>query len=889
MTTLSAAPPWTRGFGALALAWLAGTAWQLQQAALWERTVLLQIGAVAFAALLLLVLLSLLSPVSPLLSLSPLSAPSPLPLSAPSALRARRWRAGWPACLTLWAAVIALAFVATSWRAHERLAQALPAALEGQDLVLSGRVASLPRNGLSGSRFVFEVDSATRGSESVAVPPRLSLAWYRGMDEDAMLGGPPEDLRAGQRWRFTVRLKQAHGLFNPGGFDLELWLFEQGILATGQVRSRPGALPVKLQERSGLGIHRLRQDVRDAIVMRVPDPALAGVLAALSIGDQAAIERADWEVFRLTGVAHLMSISGLHITMLAWLAALLAARLWRLNGRCCLLLPAQQAGRWTGLVVALAYAAFAGWGVPAQRTVCMLAVVVALRSAGWRWPAHAVLLAAALAVTLFDPWALLQPGFWLSFAAVALLVSSEPVQAAQVVQEHGPVQGQGQAQAHDPARDPADDPGQGQGQRQRQRHALSLIPGLASPLARARKLLREAIHTQLVATVGLAPLSMLFFQQISVVGFVANLVAIPLVTLLVTPLALLGMLLPPLWVLAGWVVQALMVFLQALATLPGASWSAAAAAPWAVVCGLLGGLLAIAPLPWRWRVLALPFMLPLLAPAVQRPAPGQFEAVAADVGQGTAVLVRTRHHLLVYDSGPVYSSASEAGSRVLLPLLRHRGERRVDLLMLSHKDSDHVGGAAALMAGLPVLQLSSSLLPEHPLLQRGVPHRPCHAGQRWSWDGVHFEVLHPLPGDPGQSLKPNAVSCVLRVQGSGHSLLLTGDIEAAQEAALVRRAASALRSDWLLVPHHGSRTSSTPAFLAAVAPQQAVVQAAYRSRFGHPAPDVLARYAARGVPVWRSDQCGALTLKADAVQVCERFAERRYWHHAGAQTLASPP
>jgi competence protein ComEC len=268
-----------------------------------------------------------------------------------------------------------------------------------------------------------------------------------------------------------------------------------------------------------------------------------------------------------------------------------------------------------------------------------------------------------------------------------------------------------------------------------------------------------------------------------------------------------------------------------------------------------------------------------------------------------AVLLRTRSHLLVYDSGPAYTPQADAGSRVLLPLLRVRGETRIHLLMLSHRDSDHVGGAAALLAGVPVAAVSRSLDDGHPLREtlaaRGVPHRPCVAGQRWRWDGVAFEVLHPAQADLGLPHKPNALSCVLRVQAAGGaSVLLTGDIEAAQEAALLQRDAAVLRADVLLVPHHGSKTSSTAAFLDAVQPGVAVVQAGYRSRFGHPAPPVLARYAERGIVVMRSDRCGAWTWPANAVAgpasaqtpgagLCARDVARRYWHHRPPESVAT--
>ena len=742
-------------------------------------------------------------------------------------------------------ALLLLALASAGWRAQSRLDERLAPALEGQDLWVTGVVARLPQSGPSGIRFWFEVEHAALGRPGGAVvrlPALLSLGWYDGFGDDAPAAEGRADLRAGQRWRLPLRLKQPHGALNPHGFDAELMWFEQGLGATGHVRNgrlAGQAGPRLLAEGVAHPVERARQDIRDAIRRQVGDARAAGVLAALAVGDQSAIDREDWDLFRRTGIAHLVSISGVHVTMFAWLAAALAGWAWRRSSRLMLWIPTPLAARWVGLGLATAYAVLAGWGVPAQRTVLMLATAGLLRSLGRHWPWPLVLLAAAVVVTVLDPWALLQPGFWLSFTAVGLLMASEP---------HAPLP--------KPSGDQAD----------------------AGWRRWAASLLGRHLRSQAVATLGLAPLSLVFFQQLSLVGFVANLVAIPLVTLLITPLALLGVLVPGLWWLAAALVKLGCLGLAALAGWPGAVHLAAAAPAWVVACGLLGALLGVLPLPWALRGLALPLLLPLLWPPVARPAWGSVELIAADVGQGTAVLVRTQSHLLVYDSGPQYSLESDAGQRVLLPLLQARGEAVVHRLMISHSDSDHVGGAASLVAGLPVQALHTSLPPDHALLQRGLPHTRCEAGQQWQWDGVQFDVLHPLPDDYAQPRKSNAMSCVLHIRDqAGRSLLLAGDIEAAQEAALLGRLGPALASSVLLVPHHGSRTSSTRPWLTAVAPQWAVVQAGYRSRYGHPAADVMGRYDEQGIKVVRTDRCGAW-LWHDGQTACTRDVRRRYWH-----------
>ncbi|MEO8151520.1 MAG: DNA internalization-related competence protein ComEC/Rec2 [Rhizobacter sp.] len=749
------------------------------------------------------------------------------------------WR--WPRLWVLsFAAALLMGLGASGWRASARLAEALPPSLEGQDLQVVGVVAGLPQQSPVGIRFRFEIEEARSQGLVVSVPPLVALGWYNGWHEDATLSAPQQSLRAGQRWRFTLRLRQPHGNMNPYGFDYELNLFEQGLRATGNVRAGDPSQPELLDAQAGYAVDRLRQRVRDAIYAKVSDARAAGVLAALAVGDQSAIDRDDWQLFRNTGVAHLMSISGLHVTMFAWLAGLLVASLWRRSARAMLWLPAQIAGRWGGVAAASGYALFSGWGVPAQRTVWMLATVTLLQLLGRRWPWMLVLLAAGVVVSALDPWALLQPGFWLSFMAVGLLMSSEPVH-----RYREPVVAQGW-------------------------------------LRRVWATVKTDLRTQVIATLGLTPLTLVFFQQVSVVGFVANLVAIPLVTLVITPLALLGVALSPLWQLGALVEQVLASGLVLLDHLPGAVWLVPVAPLWAQAAGLAAAALLISPLPWRVRLLALPLVMPLLLPVRDLPNEGQFELLALDVGQGTSVLVRTASHLMVYDAGPQYSRDNDAGQRVLLPLLRARGETRIDRMVLSHRDLDHVGGAAALINNMPVTELLSSLETEHPLRAMAAPPRRCEAGQSWQWDGVRFDVLHPPPSAYDEARKSNGMSCVVKVTGAQGTALLTGDIERQQEADLVAISPEALRSDLLVVPHHGSRTSSTAAFLDAVHPERAVIQSGYMNRFGHPVAEVLARLHDRDVAVRVSPDCGAWWWHSGqrvAGGTCERETGLRYWHY----------
>lgn len=805
------------------LGFVVGTALQLQQGVLWDGWVygcLLALAPVAYA------------------------------------LTAIKIRANFAPRLLLPVLVAGAALGLTGLRATVYASHTLDPALEGRDVLVTGVVASMPQRTEAGVRFRLAVESSQWNGQSVVIPDTVDVGWYGG----AFPAGPAAamgadtatetslqqislqrvagDVRAGERWSMVLRLKAPHGSRNPAGFDFELWLWEQGVQATGYVRATPKDVPpTRIAQTWRHPVVLARQMVRDRIFAYVTARQWAGMIAALVVGDQNAIGRLDWDVFRATGVAHLVSISGLHITMFAWAAALVVGWVWRRSPRLCTALPAPNASLLGGLLLACLYALFSGWGVPAQRTCLMLATVVALRLSGTRWPWPHVWMLGCAVVVAMDPWALLQPGFWLSFVAVGILFATDSGA----------------------------------------RYALSTRLGWLNAHVLA------SVREQWVVTVALTPLTLLLFGQVSLVGMVANAVAIPWITLVVTPLAMFGSAMPALWDVAAAALELLFTYLQWLSQWPWASVTMAIPPWWVGASGLLAGVLMVAPLPWSVRALALPLALPLLLWRTPAPPVGEFELIAADIGQGNAVLVRTAHHALLYDAGPRYSLESDAGHRVLVPLLQAL-HIQLDRVVLSHRDTDHVGGAAAVLAMQAQADVLSSVDALNPVNDQR-PIQRCVAGQSWMWDGVRLEVLHPQVQDYTPTARSNALSCVLRISNSaGRSVLLAGDIEQAQEARLVDSGAT-LASDVLLVPHHGSKTSSSAEFLDAVQPKVALVQSGYRNRFGHPALSVVQRYRERDITLMDSPHCGAYTWgswheEMHQNDACIRQREPHYWSHA---------
>jgi competence protein ComEC len=709
-------------------------------------------------------------------------------------------------------------------RAGSVLADRLATELEGVDLRVEGRIADLPVVSERGVHFAFDIERAWQGDQPVQLPHKIQLSLYNAVPT----------LYVGDVWTFNVRLKRPHGFQNPGGFDYEAHLFQLRVRATGYVREHePYRLLAPLGTLTegllpGYRLDRFRQNLSARIQALLPENRFAPMITAFANGDDDAIPDDQWQVLTRTGTNHLIAISGMNIGLVAGLVFLLARWLWSLPGTTVLRAPAPLVAAAAALLAALGYAALAGFAIPTQRALVMLAVALGGLFLRRRSSPSVLLAVALLAVLLVDPLAVMSPGFWLSFAAVAVILYTV---------------------------------------------AGTSVQGWKERLVAWGRL-------QWAIAAGLLPLLLLLFQQVSLSGPFANLVAIPVVELLVIPATLLGVagsfFLPDsltAWpfLLAAKALAILWPLLELLAQLEGAQWTQHNPPLWTLGAALVGVLLLLAPrgIPARW--LGLAWLLPMFLVRPPLPAPGEARVTLLDVGQGLAVVVQTAGHTLVYDTGARLSARFDAGRAVVVPFLRHAGVMRVDTLIVSHGDNDHIGGSASLLAALPVTRVLSSVPERLPNAET------CQSGQAWEWDGVRFVMLHP---QTDTQLAGNNRCCVLRIETRSGQALLPGDIAAKAEYELLARATEQLRVDVLVVPHHGSKTSSTQAFVDAVRPQVALLPVGYRNRYHHPHPLVEARYRERGILLADSASAGAITVELGGPGLpLQRYREtqRRYW------------
>ncbi|QXI27074.1 DNA internalization-related competence protein ComEC/Rec2 [Pseudomonas vanderleydeniana] len=692
---------------------------------------------------------------------------------------------------------VALFLLGFSWaclQAHWALADRLAPELDGQTLWLEGQVVGLPENGGAVQRFLLEEVTSRRA----VLPRRMRLAWYAG-----------PVVSSGERWRLAVKLKSPSGLLNPHGFDREAWLLAQRIGATGTIKDGQRLAAAAGSWRDGIRQRMLQVDARGQ----------SATLVALVLGDGSGLSTETWQLLQDTGTVHLLVISGQHIGLFAALVYALVAGAARYG-----LWPRRLP--WVPWACALAFAAalgyglLAGFGIPVQRACAMIGLVLLwrlrYRHLGVGWP----LLLALDLVLVVEPLASLRPGFWLSFAAVTVLI-----------------------------------------------FCFAGRLGAWSPW-------QTWTRAQWTIALGLVPLLLALGLPISLSGPWVNLVAVPWISLAVLPLALLGTLALPLpWIgesllwLAGGLLEILFQGLDLVATqLP--AWLPDTLPPWAWGLGSLGILLLLLPAGVPLRPLGWPLAALVVLSPPSRVPEGHAEVWQLDVGQGLAILVRTRHHSLLYDAGPRFGEF-DLGQRVVLPSLRKLGVRQLDLMLLSHADADHAGGALAIRDGLPVSRVISGDA-------RGLPKRlragDCSSGERWQWDGVSFELWQwPAAQDSNQR------SCVLQVEARGERLLLTGDIDTRAEQAFLE-SLLAVGTDWLQAPHHGSRSSSSMSFLQRLAPRAVLISRGRGNSFGHPHPQVMARYQALGMAVHDSAEQGAVRLLLGAFGGAQSQREqRRFW------------
>jgi competence protein ComEC len=682
------------------------------------------------------------------------------------------------------------------------------------------------------------------------------------------------DVMPGEVWRMALMLSTPRGASNPFASDREGQMFARGIRATGIVRGKPVRLRDTPLATFETAIARLRYRLRSAMRAHLGNADYSGVIVALALGDQSGIGGEQWRLFSRTGITHLVAISGLHIGLIAGLAGTFMNMLWRrLRWRGIVVgerVPAQIAAAVVALGAAWGYCLLAGWGIPARRTFFTLLVMAAAVIFRLPLSGSRVLVMAGAFVTIIDPWAPVSRGFWLSFAAVAWLA---------------------QLGRATPRRWES--------------------PDVSRRSIRLRRVV-NGLRLQWSLTAALTPPLAYLVNTVSLGSPFANVVAIPVVGMIVTPAALLGAALSTvpgcgaaaaaLLHAANAVFTVLLVPVRWLATASWASVNVAAAPEWLLVLAMAGVVVAVQPRGLPFARLGWLLMVPMLCWRPVRPASGDWTMTALDVGQGSAVVVETAHHVLVFDTGPRSMSGADAGEKIVWPFLRAKGYRAVDVLVVSHADLDHVGGLRSVLSELPIavsyasFGLSAYLRHERIQLERAASATEVHAnplpklalpgevlrcarGVAWEQDGVRFEFLHPFDSriEPGVGQR-NAYSCVLRVQGKHHSLLLTADIESGQEHALV---ASAQPTDLVMAAHHGSRTSSTPAWVNAVAPSHVFAQMGYRNHFGHPAAAVQQRWLRAGSYFWRTDLDGAILAQSDSTGLtlrAQRDLGRRYWH-----------
>jgi len=769
-----------------------------------------------------------------------------------------------------------------SWalgHAHLMLSQRLLPQYEGVDLIIEGQVVSLPilASNLSSTsvkkkaykqfhqqrvRFDFKPTKIISPANLVLkdFPEKIRLSWYR----------PNAMIEAGQLWHFKVRLKRPYALMNPGGFDYEQHLFQKRIQARGYIRDKYNNQLVKGYISSNYlrsTTLKLRQSILNKLSQQSDSSQhtenIRKLSQALILGYRGGLETSQWQTFQRTGTIHLMAISGLHIGLVAGLVYLFVGLLWRLIGRGCLWLPAPQIAAIAALLAAVLYAVLAGFTIPTQRALIMLCVamlhIVFQRTP---MPASKTISLALILVLLFDPLAVLAQGFWLSFLAVSVIIFMMRRPYKGKTNEDFLVIADGSS------------------------NASLLTKRLQNFLNRVMQFGR----IQWALTIVMFPLVLYFYQSSSLVSPIANFIAIPIMSLVVVPLMFLATIFLYLnenialaiFTLIDFIYGLLWRLLENLALWQYATIDNAIISVWLLVPCYLAILLwlAIKGTPMRW--LAVVLVLPIIFSSYKKLDQGEAIITVLDVGQGLSTVVQTRNHVLVIDTGPKYSQNFDMGRAVIVPYLRHLGRSSIDRLIISHGDNDHIGGFKSIAALLPISKVLTSIPNE--ISHEGLDISACHVGQNWQYDGVQFSILSPISSiEPENGHDKNNQSCVLKVVTRHGRVLITGDIERETESYLYHSMPSALAAEVLVVPHHGSNTSSLTGFIKAVSPDFAVFTVGYKNRYKLPNKRVIKRYQQSShAKLLHTSETGALTfyLQADKKlnPTKHRDLSKRYWH-----------
>jgi len=621
---------------------------------------------------------------------------------------------------------------------------------------------------------------------------------------------PPANLQTNQRWKLQVRLKKTHGLRNENTFDQEKWFFQHRIRAQGNVKTGQLLEPA----------YNLRFQIYQLLKEKTANFPRSDILIALILGVTQDIPQQTWQTLRTTGTTHLISVSGLHLSFIAlFIFTLLRFIIKIIGGKWLLTINAQTLTAILSFIIVIIYAWLAGFSIPTQRALIMIGVAFIGLIFRRKIATGHILSLALFLVLLYDPTAVLSIGFWLSFIAIAILFWIN-----------------------------------------HQQPFLFLSNQFFN------------LHTHWAIFVVLTPPLLLFFGQLPLLSIPANLIAISVVTFLVMPLLFLGVILLPIEIshyfllASAHILDFTMRYLDMLANLKISLIYLPNASIGALLLAMIGVFLLLLPRGMIGKSLGICFFLPAFFPHVDKPKYGEIGFHLLDVGQGLSVVIRTKNHVLIYDTAPAYEQKVVAES-TLIPFLRGKGIQEISRLVISHHHFDHAGGVEALQQAFEIGDILSS----EPKKVWGASY--CKSGQKWQWDGVQFEMLS------GEKNYYKNNSCVLKITTGKSSILLTGDIEKEQEYRLLKQN---LKSDILVAPHHGSKTSSTQGFVERVKPRYVLFSVGYKNQFKHPRPQIIARYQMVGAQILETQHSGTISFQLTPENISEpqRYREihRHYWH-----------